>query len=40
MVRFYNVANILVKPTAAWMTVWPPPHMAACRGAMLKLLCL
>ena len=37
---FYNVARILVKPTAAWMTVWPTPHMAAYIGSMCRLLCL
>lgn len=36
----YRVARILVNPTAAWMTVWPTPHIAACIGTMLKLLCL
>ena len=36
----YKVARILVKPTAAWMTVWPTPHIMAWVGTMLKLLCL
>ena len=36
----YNVANILVSPTPACITVCPAPHMAACIGTMLKLLCL
>ncbi len=34
------MANILVKPTAAWMTVCPTPQAMACVGTMLKLLCL
>jgi len=36
----YKVAKILVKPTAAWMTVCPTPQAMACVGTMLKLLCL